>query len=102
AVIKASGDGVTLRVRRAELPASNAAETGGALLDSKTVVVRSDSTNKGSLMLVAVQPETGELVYLVAHNLRPAQATLIRAEYITSLQTDQVTVAIPDTLFKTL
>lgn len=103
-VTKASGDGVTLRVRRAELPASNTvtAETGSALLDSKTMVVRTDSTNKGSLMLVALQPETGELVYLVAHNLRPTQDTLIRAEYVTSLQTEQVTVAIPDTIFKTL
>jgi len=101
-VVKASGDGVTLRVKHAELTASSGTETGGALLDSKTMVVRADSTNKGSLMLVAVQPETGELVYLVAHNLRPAQDTLIRGEYVTSLETDQIKVAIPDTIFNTL
>lgn len=101
-VIKASGDGVTLRVRPAELPASSAMETGGALLDSKTIVVRTDSTNKGPLMLVAVEPETGELVYLVAHNLRPAQDTLVRAEYVTSLETEQIKVTIPDAIFNVL
>jgi osmotically-inducible protein OsmY len=101
-VIKASGDGVTLNVKRGEIPASSNTETGGALLESKTMVVQTDSTNKGPLILVAVQPETGELVYLVAHNLRPAQDTLIRAEYVTSLETDQIKVMTPDTIFKTL
>jgi len=101
-VVKASGEGVTLRIKPAELPASSTAETGGALLDNKTMVVRVDSTNKGSLMLVAVQPETGELVYLVAHNLRPAQDTLIRAEYVTSIETEKVIVAIPDAIFNAL
>src|SRR5712692_7985114 len=38
-VVKASGDGVTLRVKRAELAAASSEPTGGALLDSKSMVV---------------------------------------------------------------
>ncbi len=101
-VIKASGEGITLRVKRDELLAPSTSETGGALLDNKTMVVRADSTNKGPLMLVAVQPDSGELVYLVAHNLRQAQDTLIHVEYVTSLETEQVRVSIPDAIFNTL
>ena len=101
-VIKASSDGITLNIKRGETPASGTTETGGALLDSKTVVVRDDSTHKGPLILVAVEPETGELAYLVAHNLRQSQDSLIRAEYVTSLGTEQVKVTVPDDIFYSL
>jgi osmotically-inducible protein OsmY len=101
-VVKASGDGITLNVKRGEIPAPSGPETVSALLDSKTTVVRIDSADKGSLVLVAVQPERGELVYLVARHLRPSHDTLIRAEYVTSLETEQVKVTIPDTIFNAL
>ena len=101
-VVKASGDGITLNVKRGEIPAPSGPEAVSALLDSKTMVVRTDSTHKGPLMLVAVHPETGELAYLVAHNLRQSQDTLIRAEYVMSLETEQVKVTIPDAVFNSL
>ena len=101
-VVKASGEGVTLSIKRAELAAAASTHVEGALLDSKSKVLRIESAHEGTLMLVAVQPETAELAYLVAHHLLPAQDTLIREEYVTSLETGQVIISISDMLFNAL
>jgi osmotically-inducible protein OsmY len=49
------------------------------------------------LLLVAVQPESGVIAYLVAHHLRPGQDTLLAEEYITNIMADRVMVSIPET-----
>jgi osmotically-inducible protein OsmY len=95
-VVSATGDGVTLSVKRADLAVATGAQPGGATLNSKSIVENSSSTAKGSLMLVAVHPENGELAYVVARDMRPGQDTLIQEEFIRALATDRVTIAISE------
>ena len=94
-VIKATGEGITVRATRAELLAASA-PSGGVTFDGKSVVERADSTAKGTLMLIATQPGSGELAYVVAHNLRPGQDTLLRAEYVTGIEQEHIAVTISD------
>ncbi len=94
-VVSASGEGVTLRVKRADLVAKGE-EAVGAVLAVKSVVENAASSAKGSLMLIAVHPENGELSYIVAHGLRPGRDTLLREEFITALASDLITVSIPE------
>jgi osmotically-inducible protein OsmY len=101
-VVSATGDGVILRVKRADLASARSEELGGAILDNKSAVENVISGTKGSLMLIAVHPENGELAYIVAHNLRPGQATLLREDFITALATNMVTVSIPGDKLKAL
>src|SRR5216684_3436075 len=51
---------------------------------------------QGRLFGNAVHPEHGELAYIVAHDLRPGQDTLLHETYVTSVAADKVTVSIPD------
>lgn len=95
-VVSATGEGVTLSVKLADLAAANSTMPGGAILTSKSMVENSGSTAKGSLLLVAVHPENGELAYIVARNLRPGQDTLLQEEFIKALETDRVTLSIPE------
>ena len=71
-----AGESITLRISRADLAASRKEAPAGALLDSKSVV-ETDNTSgtaaKGTIHLIAVHPESGELAYLVAHHMRPRQ-----------------------------
>ncbi len=94
-VIKATGEGITVRATRAELLAGDA-PSDGVTLDSKSVVECAGTPAKGTLMLIATQPGSGELAYIVAHNLRPGQGTLLRAEYVTGIEKDRITVTISD------
>src|SRR5437588_8315568 len=64
-IVKASGDGVSLRIKRVELAAASSAPPIGALLDSKSKVVRVEAAHEGLLMIFAVRPENGELTYIV-------------------------------------
>lgn len=100
-VIKATGEGITVRATRAELFAGGA-PSGGVTLDSKSVVERPGSSARGTLKLVATQPGSGELVYIVAHNLRPGQDTFLRAEYVTGIEHDHITVNISDEILNAL
>ncbi len=99
-VVSASGDGITLNVARHEL--ADKTEPGGALLDAKSVVEQANSSAKGSLYLVAVHPENGELAYCVAHNLRPGQDTLIQQQYVTKLERGRIVISVPEAIFQTL
>lgn len=101
-VVSATGDGVTLRVKRADVAAAKEEGQGGAKLDHKSIVENAASAAKGSLMLSAVHPENGELAYIVAHDLRPGQDTLLQQEYVTTLAADRVTITIPDDKLKVL
>jgi osmotically-inducible protein OsmY len=100
-VVSATGDGVTLRVTGAELTASKA-EPKGALLESKSSVEREGAAGKGTILLVAVRPESGELAYIVVHHLRPGQDTLLLTGFVTKLETGRVLVSIPDATLETL
>ncbi|HLX56824.1 MAG TPA: hypothetical protein VKR83_07355, partial [Ktedonobacteraceae bacterium] len=89
-VIKAAGDGITLKAKRAELAAAGDAAPGGVSLDSKSIVERVGAAGRGTLKLVATQPESGELAYIVAHNLRAGQNTMLQAEYVTEVAKGQI------------
>ncbi len=101
-VDNATSDGVRLRVSLADVAAASSGPVEGARLDSKSSVELSGSASRGTLELVAVHPGSGELAYIVTHNLRAGQDTLIRAEYITSLANSQVKVTIPQTTLELL
>ena len=95
-VENATGEGVRVRVSLADVSSASSGPVAGALLDSKSTVERASAANKGTLKLVAVHPDSGELAYIVAHNLRAGQDALIRAEYITSLAPGQIKIEMPD------
>src|SRR5579872_121752 len=101
-VVDATSDGVTLRVTRAELAAAGNPTVSGAVLDNKSTVENADTTGRGTLSLFAVHPRSGELAYIVAHNLRPNQGTLLREEYIETVATGLITVNIPATTLQEL
>jgi osmotically-inducible protein OsmY len=95
-VIKATGEGVTVRAKRAELAAAGDAPLAGVAFDSKSVVECTGSSAKGTLKLVATQPGSGELAYIVVHNLRVGQDAFLQAEYVTSMENDHIAVTISD------
>jgi osmotically-inducible protein OsmY len=95
-VVDATRDGVTLSINRADVATASSAAVEGALLDNKSVVENAGSTSSGTLMMVAVHPENGELTYLVVHHLRPGQDTLLGQNFITDVAAGHVKVNIPD------
>lgn len=101
-VVNATGEGITLNVKRSDLANASNSAPGGALLDNKSDVEVVSSSSKGTLMLVAVQPGSGELAYLVAHNLRPGQDTLLHQKFITSIETGHVIVTVPEDLLQSI
>lgn len=101
-VVNATGEGVTLTVKRADVATASRTEAGGAVLDGKSVVELANAAHKGTLMLVAVHPESGELAYLVAHHVRPGQDSLFLASYVTALATGQVMVNIAEATLQAL
>jgi len=92
----AASDGIALSIASEDVEAAShtAGEVKGALLSNKSIVERADTASKGTLVLVAVQPGSGELAYLVAHHLLPGQDTLVRAEFVSALATEHVTVSV--------
>ena len=93
-LLSATGEGITLRVKRSDLDTTTSQVPGYATLTSKSVVENTKSAAKGSLLLVAVHPTTGELAYIVAHDLRSGQDTLLQETYITKLETGRIIVSI--------
>ncbi|GAC1565719.1 MAG: hypothetical protein NVS3B14_04420 [Ktedonobacteraceae bacterium] len=101
-VVSATGDGVTIKAKRAEVAAAGAAAPGGAYLDGKSKVERAGAAGRSTLKMVAAQPGSGELIYIVARNLRAGQNTLLRAEYVTGIAKGQITVSIADDVLHAL
>ena len=95
-VLSATREGITLRVKRSDLDTTTSQVPGYATLTSKSVVENTKSAAKGSLLLVAVHPTTGELAYIVAHDLRSGQDTLLQETYITKLETGRIIVSIDE------
>ncbi len=96
AVVSASGERIVLNITRAELLSASRQIPSGVLLNRRSVIRNTVTGAKGSLELVAVQPENGELAYLVVHNLRPGQDTLLRQEVLTKLETGLTTISISE------
>ncbi len=100
-VTNATGEGVSLRIPGADVVAASKNAPNAVFLDNKSVV-EAGGQSRGSLLLVAVQPESSTIAYIVAHHLRPGQDTLLSEEYITNITADRVTATIPDTTLQAL
>jgi osmotically-inducible protein OsmY len=92
-VVHASGDGVILGIPSADVFSATKDAPNAVYLDSKSVV-DAGGQGRGSLSTVAVQPDSGELAYIVAHHLRPGQDTLLSQEYITAIAADRINITI--------
>ena len=101
-VTNASGDGVNLSITRDAVISVSKEEPSHVLLDSKSVVQHTESPARGTLLLVAVQPKSGELAYIVAHALRQGQDTLLHEEYVKRLDNGRIEVSISDATLQTL
>ncbi len=103
-VTNATGEGVTLSISGADVLAASKNAPNAVLLDNKSVVEVSgqSATGKGSLLLVAVQPESGIIAYIVGHHLHPGQDTMLTEEYITNITADRITATVPGATFQTL
>jgi osmotically-inducible protein OsmY len=95
-VTNASGDGVYLSLARDAVVSVSKEEPPHVLLDSKSVVQHEESSARGTLQLVAVQPKSGELAYIVVHGLRQGQNTLLREDYVKMLDNGRIEVSISD------
>ncbi|MEO7021539.1 MAG: BON domain-containing protein [Ktedonobacteraceae bacterium] len=99
-VKQATGDGIWLTCTMTELAAAPSAEGPGILLDPRTTV--KGATGSGTLTLVAVQPGSGELAYIVVHNLVPGRASLLSEQYVDALAPGQISTSADAILLKTL
>ena len=98
-ISSAGSDGIMLRMACGDVEAASHTavdgEAGSPLrLNHKSIVELAGTASRGTLALVAVHQGSGELAYLVAHHLLPGQDTLVRAEFVTALATDHVTVSV--------
>lgn len=100
-VTNATGEGVTLRIPGADVLNASKNAPNAIFLDNKSVV-DAGGQGRGSLLLVAIQPENGGIAYIVAHHLRPGQDTLLSQQYITNIAADRITVTIPDATLQAL
>jgi osmotically-inducible protein OsmY len=101
-VTNAAGNGVHLNITRDALAGVSREVPAHTRLDGKSVVQREGTAARGTLLLVAVQPKSGELAYIVAHSLRQGQDTLLREEYVKALDNEYVEVAISEAALQTL
>ena len=101
-VVDATASSVTLDITREQLLEGSKEAPDIAWLDSRSVVVNADTAARGTLMLVAVYPDSSELSYIVTHHLRPGQDTLLREDVVTKIELGQITVSLPDATLQTL
>jgi len=87
-IATASDDGVRLTCPASRL-ASFPARESGVVLDAQTVV--SGEAGRGTLALLAVQPESGALARVVARNLVPGRDTLLQAAEVSTLASGHIT-----------
>ena len=88
--------GITLGIKRSDVASAQSQEPEGAVLTNRSIVENTESAAKGSLLLVAVDPTTGELAYIVAHELVSGRDTLLKERYFTTLATGQILVSIDE------
>jgi osmotically-inducible protein OsmY len=99
--VGATADGIQLTIKRDEAASKHDTGAQGALLDAKSVVENAGATT-GTLMMVAVHPENGELAYLVAHHLKEGQDTLIQQPFITGLAAGHISINVPADVLESL
>ena len=99
-VVTATGEGVWLNITLAQLAASPSNEGPGVALDTGTAI-KGNAVN-GTLALVAVHPESGELAYIVAHNVPNGRDTLLNERYVTAVDPGQITLAIEPQVLNSL
>ncbi len=102
AIVTATDDGIMLNITRAELATASTVAPSGVLLDAHSVVKNTDTPAKGTLLLVAVQPKSAEIAYIVAHHLHPSQDTLLREEIITYIDAGHISISLPEATLQTL
>lgn len=100
-VTAATADGVRLACTLAQLVAFPDSEEPGISLDARTAV-GGNVVGRGTLGMVAVQPGSGKLAYIVARNLPAGRAILLREQYATALEPGQITISLDSALFKSL
>lgn len=91
-VTTATGEGIWLNITLAQLVANPSNEGPGISLDAHTAV-KGDTVN-GTLALLAVHSGSGELAYIVAHNVPGGRDTLLNEKYVTALDPGQITIAV--------
>ena len=101
-VISAGEEGITLSVKRADIAAAQSQKPEGAVLTNRSIVQNAESAAKGSLLMVAAHPNTGELAYIVAHDLRSTRDTLLKKTYIITLTTERIVVSINEESLRSL
>ena len=99
-VTTASGDGIWLNCTLAQLAEFPESEGPGVSLDPRTEV--KGGVRSGTLVFAAVQPESGELAYIVARNLLPGRDMLLRERFVTSLGPGPIAVSIDPVQLQTL
>lgn len=102
AILSATSNGIYVMWTRSQLAAATTALPDGISLDQRSVVHNKDTGDRGQVSLVAVQPESGELMYLVARALRSGQDTLLSRDTIIQLEEDLVTVSLSEQVLYTL
>lgn len=100
AVTRANGEGVWLNITLEQLSDQPDSAGPGVELNARTAV-RGGSAS-GTLQLVAVQPESGELAYIVARNVPAGRDTLLREQYIGELTSDQVAITADEKVLNVL
>jgi osmotically-inducible protein OsmY len=90
-IATASEDGVRLTCSLAGLAAFPTRQSG-MLLDAHTLV--SGQACSGTLALVAVQSESGELARVVARNLVPGRDILLQAREVSTLTPECITISL--------
>ncbi len=101
-VTSATSEGVRLSIKRADEAMTALTDVQGALFDARTVVENIGSAARGTLMVIALHPENGELAYIVAHHLRAGQDVLLPQKFVSALSADRITVDVPEAALKDL
>lgn len=101
-IVEATSSRIMLDITRDQLLEASKKAPNVAWLDSRSVVVNTDTSARGTLMLVAIHPSSEELSYIVTRHLRPGQDTLLREDVVTKIETNQITVSLPEKILQTL
>jgi osmotically-inducible protein OsmY len=101
-VVDATSSAITLDLTCEQLLGASSAVPAGVWLDSRCVVVTSATSARGTLVLVAIHPDSKALSYIVARHLRPGQDMLLRADVVTKIDADQITVSLAEATLRTL
>jgi len=101
-VVSANEAGIILSIKRSDVVSAQSQEPDGAVLTNRSIVENAESAAKGSLLLVAVHSKTGELAYIVAHELVSARNTRLKETYITTLASGLILVSIDEETLRAL